>query len=98
MDQTSSKFFPIPNNLKNGKYSIDLNSNYYIPFKKHFTPLLNEEKLAREGKVWYTHYRSYITRSYLEPVSNLIIEEKIPYNQHTNFQNFLKNYFQNDLY
>jgi hypothetical protein len=85
-------------NLANKPFPRAPLNNGYIPFKTKFTPILNEEKLTREGKVWYTHYKSYITRSYLEPVSNLIIEEKIPYNQHSNFQNFLKNYFQNDLH
>jgi hypothetical protein len=84
------------NNITNNIF-MNNNFNSYIPFKNHFTPLKDEERLTQEGKVWYTHYKSYITRSYLEPVSNLIIEEKIPYSQHTNFQNFLKNYFQNDL-
>ena len=48
-------------------------------------------------KVWYTHYRGYIVKSYLNPYTNRIIEEKIPFNQPNNFTNFLNNYFQNKL-
>jgi len=48
-------------------------------------------------KVWYTHYRGYIVKSYLNPSTNRIVEEKIPFNQPNNFTNFLNNYFQNKL-
>ena len=48
-------------------------------------------------KVWYTHYGGYIVKSYLNPHTNRIIEEKIPFNQPNNFTSFLNNYFQNKL-
>jgi hypothetical protein len=31
-------------------------------------------------KIWYNHYRGYIVRSYLDPLTNKIIQEKIKYN------------------
>ena len=48
-------------------------------------------------KVWYTHYKSYIVKSWIEEGTNKIYEEKIPYNQPSNMTNFLANYFKNDL-
>ena len=45
-----------------------------------------------EHKVWYTHYKSYIVKSWIHPISNRIIEEKIPYNQPNNYLKFLDNY------
>jgi len=45
-----------------------------------------------ENKVWYTHYKSYIVKSWLHPVTNRIVEEKIPYNQPNNYLKFLDNY------
>ncbi len=52
---------------------------------------------SNNGNVWYTHYRGYIVKSYLDPNSNRIIEEKIPYGQPNNFLNFLDNYFKYKL-
>lgn len=48
-------------------------------------------------KIWYTHYRGYIVKSWLCPKTNLIMEEKIPYNRPNNFLNFLDNYFRYQL-
>ena len=44
-------------------------------------------------KVWYTHFKGYIIKSYIHPVTNRIIEEKIPYNQPNNYLHFLDDYF-----
>ena len=55
------------------------------------------ENNMNNTKVWYTHYRGYIVKSYLNPFTNRIVEEKIPFNQPNNFTNFLNNYFQNKL-
>ena len=52
---------------------------------------------SNNGNVWYTHYRGYIVKSYLEHNTNRIIEEKIPYGQPSNFLNFLDNYFKYKL-
>jgi len=49
------------------------------------------------NKVWYNHYRGYIVKNYIDPKTNMIIQEKIPYNQPNNFLHFLDNYFQNKL-
>lgn len=48
-------------------------------------------------KVWYKHNGGYIIKCYVEPITNKIIEEKIPYNQPNNFSNYLKYYFENKL-
>ena len=31
-------------------------------------------------KIWYNHYRGYIVKSYFDPLTNRIIQEKIKYN------------------
>ena len=48
-------------------------------------------------KVWYNNYRGYIVKNYVDPITNRIIQEKIPYNQPNNFLKFLDNYFENKL-
>lgn len=48
-------------------------------------------------KIWYTHYRGYIVKSWLCPYTNRIMEEKIPYNQPCNIIRFLDHYFKYDL-
>ena len=45
-----------------------------------------------ENKVWYTHYKSYIVKSWIHPITNRIVEEKIPYNHPNNYLKFLDNY------
>ena len=44
-------------------------------------------------KVWYTKYRGYIVKNWIDPDTNLIKQMKIPYNQPNNFLQFLDNYF-----
>jgi len=44
-------------------------------------------------KVWYNQYRGFIVKSWIEPGTNIIHQEKIPYNQPNNFINFLNDYF-----
>lgn len=48
-------------------------------------------------KVWYNNYRGYIVKNWVDPKTNLIMQEKVPYNQPNNFLKFLDNYFQNKL-
>ena len=44
------------------------------------------------SNVWYTHTKGYIIKSWIDQ-NNMIIEEKIPYNQPNNYLKFLDNYF-----
>jgi len=57
----------------------------------------NNQNNNKTNKVWYNHYRGYIVKSYIHPETNIIIQEKVPYNQPNNFLNFLNNYFENKL-
>jgi hypothetical protein len=57
----------------------------------------NSIYIENTPKVWYTHYRGYIVKSWLEPVTNRIIQEKIPYNQPNHYLEFLDNYFKYNL-
>ena len=50
-----------------------------------------------DTKIWYTHYKGYIVKSILNKKTNQIIEEKIPYNQPSNYLTFLDNYFKYSL-
>ena len=52
---------------------------------------------SNNGNVWYTHSRGCIVKSILDPITNRIIEEKIPYNQPNNYLHFLNKYFKNEL-
>lgn len=52
---------------------------------------------STDSKVWYKHTKGFIVKSWVDPNTNLIVEEKIPYNQPNHFLNFLDNYFKNDL-
>jgi len=56
-----------------------------------------ENNSINKPKVWYTHYRSYIVKSVLDTGTGEIYEKMIPYNQPSNFRNFLDNYFENEL-
>lgn len=38
-----------------------------------------------EIKVWYSHYKGYIVKSWLDPNTNQIFQEKIPYNHPNNY-------------
>ena len=42
------------------------------------------ESNTNSSNVWYNHYRSYIVKSWIDPVTNMIIEEKKPYNKPNN--------------
>ena len=57
----------------------------------------SSEYNGQTNKVWYNHYRGYIVKNYVDPKTNMIIQEKIPYNQPNNFLYFLDNYFENKL-
>lgn len=54
-------------------------------------------KSLKKNKVWYTNYRGYIVKSVLDQETGVIHEKMIPYNQPSNFRNFLNNYFENEL-
>ena len=45
------------------------------------------------SQIWYTHYRGYIIKNWVDKDTNRIIQEKIPYNQPNNYLNYLDNYF-----
>jgi hypothetical protein len=51
----------------------------------------------QSNKIWYNNYGGYIIKNWIEPGTNLIKQEKIPYNQPNNFIKFLDNYFMNKL-
>jgi hypothetical protein len=36
-------------------------------------------------KVWYVHSKGYIIKNWIEPNTNKILQEKIPYNQPNNY-------------
>lgn len=44
-------------------------------------------------QIWYTHYRGYIIKNWVDKDTNRIVQEKIPYNQPSNYLNYLDNYF-----
>ena len=69
--------------------SLQNNSEIENNFEK------SQEKIflcSSDNKIWYTHYKSYIVKSWIHPESNRIIEEKIPYNHPSNYLKFLDNY------
>ena len=45
------------------------------------------------SQIWYTHYRGYIIKNWVDKDTNMIVQEKIPYNQPNNYLNYLDNYF-----
>jgi hypothetical protein len=48
-------------------------------------------------KVWYTHINGCIVKSYIHPVTNRIIQEKMPYNHPSNYTKSLDEYFRYKL-
>ena len=49
--------------------------------------------METQPKIWYTKYRGYIVKNWVDPETNLIKQMKIPHNQPNNFLQFLDNYF-----
>ncbi len=45
------------------------------------------------SKVWYTQYRGYIVKNWIDTETNLIKQMKVSYNQPSNFVNYLDYYF-----
>jgi hypothetical protein len=48
-------------------------------------------------RVWYTNINGCITKSYNNPITNKIIQEKIPFNHPSNFTKWIDDYFKNKL-
>ena len=48
--------------------------------------------IENNSKIWYTHYRGYIIKNWVDK-DNRIIQEKIEYNQPDNYLKYLDNYF-----
>ena len=61
-------------------------------YNKNKTCLQSIDINSNNTNVWYTNAKGYIIKSWVSP-NNMIIEEKIPYNQPNNYLNFLDNYF-----
>ena len=51
----------------------------YVESKNNVQKVNYDEPFST--KIWYNHYRGYIVKSYLDPLTNRIVEEKIKYNQ-----------------
>ena len=48
---------------------------------------------SNSTNIWYIHTKGYIIKNWVEPGTNRIIQEKIPYNQPNNYLKFLDDYF-----
>jgi hypothetical protein len=55
------------------------------------------DNTQNSSQVWYTHYRGYIIKNWIEKDTNRIIQEKIEYNQPDNYLKYLDNYFRYKL-
>jgi hypothetical protein len=58
---------------------------------------IQNENTQNSSQVWYTHYRGYIIKNWIEKDTNRIIQEKIEYNQPDNYLKYLDNYFRYKL-
>jgi hypothetical protein len=56
-----------------------------------------EYKDSSNTKVWYTHFRGCIVKSWIDPNTNLIKEERLPYNQPDHYLHSINNYFKYHL-
>jgi hypothetical protein len=54
---------------------------------------IDYQNTENNSQIWYTHYRGYIIKNWVDKDTNRIIQEKIPYNQPNNYLNYLDNYF-----
>lgn len=48
-------------------------------------------------KVWTTHTKGFIIKNWVDPDTNKIMEERLPYNQPQHYLNNLNNYFKYKL-
>ena len=49
------------------------------------------------SRIWYTHSKGYIIKNRIDPNTNLIIQERIPYNQPNYYLESINNYFKYKL-
>lgn len=57
----------------------------------------NNSSEYNEPRVWYKHAKGFIIKSWVDPKTNLIVEERMPYNQPNHYLHFLDNYFKYNL-
>jgi len=70
----------------------------YIIYKYMYKPCYKSlEYNSTSNKIWYVHAKGYISKCWIDPRTNLIVEERIPYNQPNNYLKFLDNYFLHNL-
>ena len=87
----------IKNINSDNKEIIKHNKDNYLEKPDDESVINKSNDSTYKTKIWYTHYRSYIVKSVLDTETGNIYEDIIPYNQPSNFRNFLDNYFANDL-
>jgi len=58
---------------------------------------LEYNNTSNDNKIWYTNNRGCICKSWYDPKTNRIYEEKIPYNHPNNTLKFLDEYFRYKL-
>jgi len=54
---------------------------------------LQSIEISNNKNVWYVHTKGFLIKNWIDPFSNRIIQEKIPYNQPNNYLKFLDDYF-----
>ena len=75
----NSENLRISNKTDKINYTKSNNDNMcYIESKNNIQKVNYDQPF--NTKIWYNHYRGYIVRSYLDPLTNKIIQEKIKYN------------------
>ena len=52
---------------------------------------------SNSNKVWYNQYRGYIVKNWIDPNTNLIVQEKMQYNNPNNIIHFFDDYFRYKL-
>lgn len=65
------------------------------PFTSMYATFQPEPKL--EGRTWFNERGGYIIKSTLNPITGKIHEEYMPYNQPSNFTQFLNDYMKYQL-
>lgn len=100
IEKATTQVDSVNENIKE-KIEINEEENKKIKYEHENNPEIikhiSEKSSLNKHKVWYTHYRGYIVKSVLDYDTGQIYEKMIPYNQPSNFRNFLDNYFENEL-
>ena len=76
----------------------DVENEVNIKYNNMLPPMPKLDYTPNDNsRIWYNHYRGYIIKNSLDPITNKIVKEKISYNQPDTYLHSLDDYFRYKL-